>query len=790
MKISEKWLREYVDIPVDVNELAERLSLVGLEVAAVTPAVPHLPGIVVGKIVEINKHPDAEKLTVCKVEVGDGEARQIVCGAANVYVGMKAPTILPGNKLPDGNKIRKSKLRGVESEGMLCSARELNLGDEHDSIFELPADAPVGEHFDKYLGQDDSILEIDITPNRGDCLGMLGIARDTAAMFDLALCRPAIEPVTAAIKDVFPVEIREEDACPVFAGRVIRGINPKSKTPLWMQERLRRAGIRPLSSIVDVTQYVMIELGHPMHAYDLDKLSGSIIVRWAKQNESLTLLDGTNPQLDKSVLLISDHKRALGLAGIMGGADTAVNDQSENLFLECAFFSPSVISGQPRKLDLNTDAAYRFERGVDPDGQEYAIERATQLILDICGGVAGPVDCTRTPSVDTRRNDVTLRRARLKTLLGFEVPDEKVASVLTRLGMPPKDVAGGWRVRAPSHRFDIEIEEDLVEEIGRMYGYENIPAEQYPTRHPMEALPEQRRDINVIRQQLVARGYQEVITYSFISPEMNQAVTGQTGLVLANPISSDMTEMRRSLWPGLLNTLKYNLNRQQSRVRIFETGLRYIEQGSDIKQENVLAALVYGDRYPEQWGLAAAPVDFADAKGDLVSLFPPGSWDRFEFAPDEHPGLHPGQSAEIRCDGQGVGWLGALHPKLLNNLELDEPTYLYEISLDALQEAGLPVLETVSRFPAIRRDLAVVVDENVPASALTRLIWSCEPALLRDLKIFDVYRGKGVDLGRKSIALSLILQESSRTLNEDAVDKIMLNITSRLTADLGAQIRE
>lgn len=794
MKVSHEWLKEFVAVTDSAHSVADRLSLSGLEVAAVEPAVPALQGLVVGEVLSVDKHPDADKLSVCKVTTGGNEDHQIVCGAPNVRAGMKAPVILPGEKLPDGTKIRKARLRGVESSGMLCSARELGLSDDHAGLMELPSDAPVGKHFGEYLGSGDSIIEIEITPNRGDCLGMIGVARDISALYDLDLCRPAAEDVPPRIDDKVEVRLEAPEACPTFLGRVIRGIDTAAETPLWMRERLRRAGIRPVSPVVDVTQCVMLELGQPMHGYDLREIHGGIVVRFAKQGEKLVLLDGAEAALESDMLVIASGQqgdRVLGLAGIMGGEGSGVQDVTADIYLECAWFNPVYINGRPRRLGLHTDAGYRFERGVDPNMQRRAMERATRLLLDIAGGEPGPVIETRNDAHQPLRKPVELRRARLASILGIDIADADVERILSRLGMPPRRNAAGWIVDPPSHRFDVEIEEDLVEEVGRIYGYEHIKPQQYANAQAMEPVPEADLPLRRLREVLVQRGYQEVVTYSFVPAKLQQLLTGESGLPLANPITADLTHMRLNLWSGLVQTLQYNLNRQQKRVRIFETGLRFVAQPVEITQEHVISGLIYGPAFAEQWGLPERDVDFADAKGDIEALLSlGGQLADVRFEAGLHPALHPGQAARIFFDTREIGWLGAVHPNIIKELDIPGRPFVFELSTEALQGGNVPRMKEIPRYPAIRRDLAVVVKETVAAASLLSAAREAAGNTLKDLGIFDVYRGAGVDSGRKSVALSLILQDSSRTLTDEDVDMIMNRVASRLQESLGAQLRD
>ena len=790
MKVSYQWLQDFIALSEAPQAVADRLSLSGLEVAAVEPALPALDGLIVATVERVEKHPDADKLSVCQVDVGTGEAQQIVCGAPNVRVGMKVPAILPGSKLPDGTKIRKAKLRGVESSGMLCSARELGLSEDHSGLMDLPADAPVGMPLADYLGAGDAVIDIEITPNRGDCLGVLGVARDLSALYDLDLRGPAVREIPAQDADRVSVELRAPRGCPKFLGRVVRGVNPNAATPLWMRERLRRSGIRPVSPLVDITQYVMLELGQPMHAYDLREIRGGIVVRMAEEGEVLELLDGNTVRLEPDMLVIADHERIVGLAGIMGGEGSGVRDDTRDVYLECAWFDPSTINGRSRRLGLHTDAGYRFERGVDPEGQRRAMERATELLVAIAGGTPAAVVETISEQHLPRREAITLRRARLRSLLGMTIPDADVWRILGALGMPAEPVDGGWRVMAPSHRFDIEIEEDLVEEVGRIYGYDHIEPAQYPSAQAMETLPEEQLPVAALRQALVHRGYQEVVTYSFVDRSLQEKLTGAAGIELANPITADMTHMRRTLWAGLIQALQYNLNRQQRRIRVFETGLRFLADGEAIAQDNMIGGLLTGPAFPEQWGIPARDLDFFDVKGDLESLFAlTGRPAAFALVPDSHPALHPGQSARIDLDGQTVGWVGAIHPALEAELDLGGRTFVFEMALAALQSARLPRFEALSRFPSIRRDLALSVPEAVSAAAVAACVREAAAEWLRDLLIFDVYRGKGVASNCKGLGLGLILQEYSRTLTDEEVEQRINQVVERLDRQLGATLR-
>src|SRR5579859_737309 len=793
MKISVNWLKEFVKLDDDAQSIARKLGSCGVEVASVTPAIPPFQKVYVGEVKSLAPHPSADKLKVCQVDAGQRQHLQIVCGALNVKQGMKAPVILPGGKLPDGTEIKATPLRGVDSSGMLCSAKELGLSDEASGLLALPDDAKVGQDLREYLGGDDWLIEIEITPNRGDCLSILGVARELAALYDKPLIKSDVAPIKAAIKDSLPVDIDAGAACPVFASRIIKGLRADAVTPPWVRERLRRAGLRPVHPAVDVTQYVMLELGQPMHAYDLKRLDHGITVRMAKQGEKARLLNGQTYEPQPDVLVIADESRVQGLGGIMGGGESNVTAGTADILLEAAFFTPAAISGRPRRMDLLTDAAYRFERGVDPTGQARAIERATQLILEIAGGQPGPTTVVTAERSSYKAKPIRLRRTRLAALLGIPVLDAEVVGILTRLGCTVTADMDGWSAVAPSHRFDIEIEEDLIEEVGRVHGYDKIPAAQYPSRQGIDRLPEARVDLRRLRQLMVERGYQEVVTYSFVdAPLQTQLYRSQElALPLANPITADMAEMRMGMWPGLLKVLQYNLNRQQDRIRVFETGLIFYSQHNDIKQENIIAGLVSGPLYPLQWGEEDRAVDFADLKSDIEALLrPAGATARLLTEAKPHPALHPGQSARLMLDGKELGWMGALHPQVMKTLDLPQGALVFEIRLEMLLEGKIPAFEPISRFPALRRDLAVVVGEEITAAALLAAAREAAGSLLQEVRIFDIYRGPGIDSGRKSVALGLILQDSSRTLTDEDADGAMQRVADRLARGMGATIRD
>ena len=791
MRFSERWLREWVSPPIDTAGLAARITAAGLEVDSVTPVGERFSGVVVGHVLEVAPHPAADRLHVCRVDTGGGEPLVIVCGAANVAVGMKAPTALVGARLPGGMEIRRAKLRGVESSGMLCSARELGLAETSDGLLPLPADAPVGLDVVTYLGLDDVAIEVDLTPNRSDCLCVAGVAREVGVLFRQPVRGVAVEPVPPVIPDTFPVELEAPADCPRYVGRVVRNVDPAAQTPLWMKERLRRSGLRSISPVVDVTNYVLLELGQPMHAFDLDRLSGAIRVRRARAGESLTLLDGNPLSLDEDCLLIADDRGPIALAGVMGGLDSGVTAESRHIFFESAFFSPSVIAGRARRFGLATDASHRYERGVDFELQRRAIERATGLLVQIAGGECGPVIDRVSPEHLPTRAPITLRAARLSKILGIAVPDEAVADVLSRLGCRVEAQPGGWRVTPPSFRFDLAIEVDLIEEVARVTGYEHVPSTAPVAHLNLRPVPETRVPLERLRGLLADRGYQEAITYSFVDPSLQAMLDPEEEVVrLANPISADMAVMRTTLWPGLLKALGHNQNRQQARVWLFESGLRFRRRRGETLQEPVLAGLASGSALPDQWGLSRRPVDFYDVKADVEALLAStGVAAEFRFEPTSHPALHPGQAAAIFRGAEEVGRLGALHPAHLRSLDIEGPVYLFELGLGPLQQGVLPRFAPLSRFPAIRRDLAVVVDEAVPAEAVRVAIGQAAGDMLNDLELFDVYRGEGIEGGRKSLALSLTLQAADRTLLDAEVDAVVRGVLEALEREYKATLR-
>lgn len=790
MNISEQWLREWVNPELSTEDLAHQITMAGLEVDAIDPVAGAFSGVVVAEIISADQHPDADKLRVCQVNMGSGTV-QIVCGAPNARPGLKAPLATVGGVLPGDFKIKKAKLRGVESFGMLCAEQELSLSEAADGLMELPADAPVGEDLRNYLQLDDKIIEIGLTPNRADCLGVAGIAREVGLLNDLPVKPPVFTSAAATSDAALPVELLAPKRCSRFVGRVITGIDIRKPSPLWLQEKLRRGGVRSIDAVVDVTNYVMLELGQPMHAFDYSKLSGGIRVRTAELGESLELLDGQTIELKETSLVIADHERALALAGIMGGQYSAVSDATTDLFLEVAFFTPDLMAGQARSYGLHTDASHRFERGVDFKLQAHAMERATQLLLDIVGGEAGPL--TQAVSADDlpARPDVTLRAARIKKLLGFEMEGAEVQRILTGLGLGVTVTDEGWTCTVPSWRFDISIEADLLEELARVYGYNRLPISHIRADLVIPAQPEKALSKRTLRRHLAARGYREAITYSFVEPKL-QAIFDpeQPPVALANPISADMAVMRTSLLPGLVSAVLRNTNRQQSRVRMFETGLRFLPGEGGLEQVPSLAMVLTGTRTAEGWSAPASDSDFFDLKGDFESLLSlTGAATEFEFSAGSRAALHPGQTAKILRNGEEIGYIGALHPTVEAELGLNAPLFVAEVALPALLDARLPEFKELSKFPEVRRDLAVVVDKSVAASQLMQSVRDAAGTYLTDLTLFDVYEGKGIDPKRKSLALGLTFRNQSRTLSDDDVNLAVNQVIDSLEKNYKAELR-
>ncbi|WP_417224529.1 phenylalanine--tRNA ligase subunit beta [Amphritea sp.] len=795
MKFSEKWLRELVDPATDTQGIADQITMAGLEVDEIIPVAGQFSGVVVGEILSAEPHPNADKLQVCQVADGN-ETFQIVCGAPNARGGLKTAFAKVGAVLssPDGSdfKIKKAKLRQVESFGMLCADDELGISDNHAGIMELAADAPVGTDLRDYLGLDDSIIDVDLTPNRGDCLSIAGLAREVGVLNKAPVSYVDIEFTVPTIDDTLPITLEDPEGCPRYQGRIIRGVDMTAETPLWMVEKLRRCGIRSIDPVVDVTNYVLLELGQPMHAFDLNTLNGGIVVRKAQPGEKLTLLDGNEVELTEGTLVIADQEKAIAMAGIFGGEATGVTAQSKDIFLECAYFNPINIAGRARSYGLHTDASHRYERGVDWQLQRKATERATQLLLDIVGGQVGPVVEAVSEEHLPTATSVTLRQSKVNQVLAFEMPALEIEEILTRLGMTVElSAEGEWTVAVPSYRFDISIEIDLIEELARVYGYNNLPVKVPTAELNMIANDESKVTLNRVRAQLVGRGYQEAITYSFIEKGLAaQFDDKHEAKALANPISAEMAVMRTSIWPGLAKALQYNQNRQQARVRLFETGQRFLPEGDQLIQENVVAGLICGPRQSEGWSADNTPVDFYDLKGDVESLLALGGCaDQFSFVAERHVALHPGQSAAIQRNGKTVGFMGALHPELVKSLGLTGPVFLFEIVQEVLLEGALPRFNSLSKFPESRRDLALLVNDTVAFEQIRAVALQHGGEYLQAVTLFDVYQGKGVEPGQKSIALGLTWQHPSRTLNDEEINEVIDFVVSALKNEFGATLR-
>ena len=794
MKFSENWLREWVSPKLSTEELIAQLTMAGLEVDGVEPAANKFTGVVVGEVLSVEKHPDADKLNICQVSNGN-ENLQVVCGAPNVAVGQKVPFALVGAQLADDFKIKQAKLRGAESNGMLCSADELGLAEKSDGILELPTDAKVGQDIRDFLSLDDAIIDVDLTPNRGDCLSIQGVAREVAVLNKTATSSPLIEEVENSIDDIFPVELLSPEDCPRYLGRVIKNVDVSAVSPVWLQEKLRRSGIRSIDPAVDVTNYVMLELGQPLHAFDLDVLEKGIQVRRAKAAEKLVLLDGREVELNKETLVIADHKKPLAIAGVMGGEHSGVSDNTQHLFLESAFFNPLSIAGKARTYGMHTDASHRYERGVDYDLPKKAIERATQLLLEIVGGEAGPVVATDADLPDSKQ--VKLRAGKVKSLLGLEIPAAEIEDILIRLGLEilESDEEAGiktWLFKVPSWRFDISIEADLIEELARIYGYDNLPISTAASGSHLNASSESKLSLKQLRRRLTSLGYQEVISYSFVEPELENklSIPHSEAITLSNPISSEMSVMRRNLWSGLLQTLKHNQNRQQDRVRIFESGLVFSKSEDGIQQDAMLAGLIWGNQSPEQWGESARQSDFYDIKGDLESiLVMTNDASSFNFGASDHPALQIGQTASIYRAQKAVGWVGALNPQIQKSLDVPGKVYLFELRIKDVMEASLTKVNTLSKYPSVRRDLALVVGRDLQFEDIESLIIKHAGEGLEQIVLFDVYQGENIDPGKQSLALGLTFQNNSRTLNDDEINGIIDKCIKALEAQFNAELR-
>jgi phenylalanyl-tRNA synthetase beta chain len=791
MKFPESWLREHVPLDADRATLAATLTAIGLEVEAVTELGAGLEGVVVAEILACERHPEADRLQVCRVATGTGEV-QIVCGAPNARAGLKAPLATIGAVLPGGMTIKPAKLRGVESQGMLCSAKELGVDPDASGLLELPADAPVGTPLARFLGLPDASFELKLTPNRADCFSLRGVAYDLAAALGSAVAPLAIEPVAPVIASELQISLQAGADCPRYCGRVIEGVDPKAPTPLWMSERLKRAGVRPISLLVDVTQYVMLEIGQPMHAFDRDSLKEGIVVRHARADETLKLLDEREVKLDPGFVVIADGERAVALGGVMGGLDTRVTLDTRNVFLECAHFAPAAIIGRARKLGMHTDASHRYERGVDPELPRLAIERATALIQQVAGGQPGPITEATLAAYLREAAPVTLRRARLARVLGLSVADSEVERILSALGMHVSETAEGWQVVPPTRRFDIAIEEDLIEEIARIHGYDRIPLHAPTGQIQLAPLPEARVPDLALRQQLAARGYYEAVNFAFVDAALLATWQLEAGAVaLANPLSADLGVMRTALLPGLVEAARRNLARQQPRVRLFEAGRVFHQAtaGAAPRETLRLAGVAYGGADHEQWGETRRSTDFHDLKGDLESVLALGANENIRYVAASEPWLHPGRSAEVWRGQTRLGVLGHLHPRLLKGLDLPGETLVFELDQAPLSERQVPRAGDISRFPSVRRDLAVVVEDEVPWSRLEDSLRRALGGLLREVVVFDRYVGPGLEAGFKSLAMGLILQDASRTLTDLDADQAVAAALAALDRECGAKLR-
>ncbi|MCX4160586.1 MULTISPECIES: phenylalanine--tRNA ligase subunit beta [Paraburkholderia] len=809
MQFPESWLRTFVDPQLTTDALSHALTMAGLEVESLRPAAPATSKIVVGRVLEVVKHPDADKLNVCQVDAGTGTTLNIVCGAPNVAPGIKVPVALVGAELPPAEEggapfaIKLSKLRGVESQGMLCSARELKLSEDHSGLLILPEDTPIGQDIRETLNLDDTIFEIKLTPNKADCLSVFGVARETAAITGATLHPLDIKPVAATLNEKLPVKISAPDLCGRFSGRVIRGVNARAKSPQWMVERLERSGQRSISALVDISNYVMLELGRPSHVFDLDKIHGGLDVRWGRRGESLKLLNGNTVEVDEAVGVIADDRHLESFAGIMGGDSTAVTLDTTNIYLEAAFWWPDSIRGRARRYNFSTDAAHRFERGVDYSTTVEHIERITQLILDICGGAAGPVDdqIVNVP----QRTPVKMRVARANRIIGVAIGADEIAQIFTRLGLTFERDGDTFSVTPPPYRFDIEIEEDLIEEVARIYGFEKIPARPPVATSEMRATNETQRSIHTIRHALAARDYAETVNFSFVDAEWEQDFAGNDKPVrLLNPIASQLSVMRTTLFGSLISVLRHNLNRRADRVRVFEAGRVFLPDAAmkagelaveGYAQPKMVGALAYGPALEEQWGAPSRAVDYFDVKGDLEAVLAPAV---ARFVTAEHPALHPGRSARIELNGRAVGWIGELHPRWMQKYDLPHAPILFEIETDALIGRTLPSPTDVSKFPPVRRDIAVVVDQKIEVQAL---LDEMQNALSEDacktvqrVALFDEFRPKsstsgGLAAHEKSLAFRVTLQDTGGTLQDETVDLAIQTLVNRLARVYGARLR-
>jgi phenylalanyl-tRNA synthetase beta chain len=792
MKFSENWLRERINAPADITEWAEKLTAAGLEVEALITLGVDLKNITIGHVLSTTPHPNADRLNVCQVRLhANAEPLTIVCGASNVRAGLKVAVAEVGAVLPGDLRIKQSKIRGVESCGMICSSTELGLGESAAGIMELAEDAPLGTAFSEYLGLPDHVLDIGLTPNRGDCLSMAGLSRELGVVTGWPMVSVKPQKITPTIDDVLSVEVQTPTECPRYIGRIIKGIQTDAVTPVWMQERLRRSGVRIIHPVVDVMNYVMLELGQPLHAFDLSAIKKQIVVRQSNPGESISLLDGQTITLAKPALVIADSEKALALAGIMGGADSGVTATTTDIFIESAFFAPDGIRPTLRVLHLQSDAAHRFERGVDFDLPLCAIHRATELVLSISGGQVGPItDATHTEHLPLRKK-ILLRANRIERILGIQLSEEEIEKLLRRLNFDVAPNPQGWEVTVPSYRFDLGIEIDLIEEIARVHGYTHIPSQTLKAALVMQPISETQLTLSRLRSYFVDKGYHETINYSFVDPKLAKLFCpAHEALALSNPISENLSVMRTSLWPGLIQSALFNLNRQQSGVRFFETGICFFPAEKEVKHVSRIAGIAIGTASLVQWGLSEKNIDFFDVKGDLEGLFAFAKDSTFDFVSGDHPALHPGRCAKIQRADKSIGYVGELHPELKQLLDIPLPVYLFELDLESILSATLPVYSSPSKYPSIRRDLAFVVQDVISYEHIKTAVRNFAGEALQDLQLFDIYKGTGITLGQKSLALSLTFQLTSRTLTDEDVDVAVQKIIAGLGKDFEATLRE
>ncbi|WP_133131071.1 phenylalanine--tRNA ligase subunit beta [Legionella yabuuchiae] len=792
MKVSESWLREWVNPALTAQELASQLTMAGLEVDAVHPVAGDFTNVVVAEVVSTEPHPEADKLTVCRINANENSLYTVVCGASNVRTGLKVAFAKLGATLPGGFKIKEVKLRGQVSQGMLCSGAELALEESSEGIMELPTDAPVGMNVREYMALNDHILDIDLTPNRADCFSVLGIAREVAALNSMSLPPISATAIKPQLDQTLVIEINATDACPQYFGRVIKGINPNAVSPLWLKERLRRGGIRPLHPVVDVTNYVMLELGQPMHAFDHRVLDTSIQVRYAKQGESLTLLDGQNVELSPAVLVIADKSKPLAMAGIMGGESSAVDVETTDLFLESAYFNPLAIAGVARQYGLHTDSSQRFERGVDPALQRVAIERATELLQEIVGGEAGPLTSFCESSLLPSLIEISFNPAQVKKLTGVEVAEREMEAIFKYLGMQVNSKESIWQVKVPSHRFDIALEVDLIEEIIRLNGYDNISAQPMMLRAEAGTVSQTEQMVTQVSRFLTHRGYHETISYSFVDPELQAVIYPDSPtLKLLNPISKELSEMRAGMWPGLIASMIYNLHRQQTAIKLFEAGVVFNLESHELKEEPCLAGLIVGEKGALNWAEQTRPFDFFDLKGDLEALFAHLNLTSVEFKPDTHPALHPGKTAGIYINQIKVGSIGVLHPKIVDALDFHGEVLLFELKLDGLQQQSPVRYQPISKYPQIRRDLSLLVGVNITLSDIEKTVRSVMNSnWLKSFDVFDVYTGTNIPEGKKSIAIALTLQDTNRTLVDSEINAGISAIIKSLEEQFEITLRD